>query len=55
MSVAGSELGTLSKDDGDGSENVISKYNFSFLKLFQVRDYSNLFNIRRNSGELSRV
>ena len=24
-------IGTLSNDDGDGNENVISKYNFSFL------------------------
>ena len=24
-------LGSLSKDDDDGNENVISKYNFSFL------------------------
>ena len=24
-------LGNLSNDDGDGNENVISKYNFSFL------------------------
>ena len=33
--------GSLSNGDDDGNENVISKYNFSFLQLF--RDYSNLF------------
>ena len=37
--------------DGNGNENVISKYNFSFVWLF--RDYSNLFNMK-NAGELSR-
>ena len=45
-------LGNLSNDEGDGNENVISKYNFSFSYLF--RDYSNLFNMK-NAGELSRV
>ena len=45
-------LGSLRNNDGDGDENVISKYNFSFLLLF--RDYSNLFNVK-NDGELSNV
>ena len=36
---------------GDGNENVISKYSFSFLYLF--RDNSNLFDLQ-SDGELSR-
>ena len=44
-------MGSFSSDNGDGSENHISKYNFSFLYLF--RDYWNLFNLE-DAGQLSR-
>ena len=36
-------LGSLSKDDGDGNENVTWKYNFAFFLLF--RDYSGSVNL----------
>ena len=42
---------SFGSDNGDGNENIISKFNFSLLYLF--RDYWNLF-ILENAGELSR-
>ena len=44
-----SSLVSFSSGNGDGNENVISKYNSSFLYLF-IRDYSNLFNLA-HAGE----
>ena len=44
-------IGSLRNDDGDGNQNVISKYSFSFLYLF--RDNWNFFDLE-NDGELSR-
>jgi len=43
-------MGSLTNDDGNGNENVILKYNFSFLWFFC--DDSNLFNLE-NAGDLS--
>ena len=45
-----SKLGSLSKDDGYGNENVIPKYNLALLQVF--RNYSVLFTFN-NTGELS--
>ena len=43
--TSGQILGSLSNDNGDGNENVISKYKFA---LFQsLRDYFNVFNMTR--------
>ena len=38
-----SDKGSLSNDDGDGNENVISKYKFTLLK--SLHDYFNLCGI----------
>ena len=43
-------LGSLSKDDGYGNENVIPKYNLALWQVF--RSYSVLFTFY-NTGELS--
>ena len=43
-------LGSLSKDDGYGNENVIPKYNLAQSQDFH--DYSVLFTLY-NTGELS--
>ena len=42
-------LGSFSSDDGDGNENISSKYYFPILYLFC--DYLNLFNME-NAQEL---
>ena len=43
-------IGSLTSDDGNGNENVTSKYNF--ISFVLLRDYFNLINFYRN-GELS--
>ena len=38
-------IGSLSSDNGDGNENVISKYKFALFS--SLRDYLNVFNMTR--------
>ena len=51
INVQSKLLGSLSKDDGNGNENVSWKSNFALLLL--LRDYSNSFNLY-NVGVVSR-
>ena len=51
VAVVEETLESFSSEDGDGNENVISKYSFLFQHLFH--DYWNLFNLE-NADELSR-
>ena len=43
-----SKLGSLSKDDGYGNENVIPKYNLRYCKYFAIIPSCSPFTIRAN-------